>query len=361
MKKTIMAILFGTMALTLALAKGPSVPFGLGDDSDDSQSETNESASSGIKPVKTITADGMITDLAYSSDGAKILYASRAILYILNASDGSQVSRFGVKDGTDIDVIAYAPSGAVASYAYTNPAQIMLWNEAGKKTGSLGITVENSDDAAGNPNVEKAKAYRIQFTPDGKNLVEVSQTDNNGGVKLWDIASGKATPLSAYDDTSVYGLSFAPEGDRFATISRDGKLVIWNLKGKSVAQINTGDELKSSYDYKDAGFLANGTIVVLRQGQIELWSANGKRISTPVTDSATELGFVRVSKDGKLFAVANSGGGFTVYRADGSVVTSASDDSEAVTGLAFSPDGTKIAVSVTTLTQGGEIRIFSVR
>ncbi|MBP8083598.1 MAG: hypothetical protein KBH06_09830 [Spirochaetes bacterium] len=311
----------------------------------------------------TITADAPVADVCFSNDGKKLVFSYKNVINLYNV-DGTLIKKFGVKDGPTIDVLDYA-NGIIAAFAYTNPAQIEIWDEKGVNTKKLGAIAKDADECSVNANIETAKSYRMLLSRDGKNVINVSSTDNFGGVKARDIASGKLKVFKGYEDTSVYGCSLSPDGNKFATISRDEQVKIWDLaKGTLISTVETGDPLNSTYYGKDVAFLADSTLAVVKQ-DLTIWSADGKQIKTIKKEVDAAYTLVRSSRDGNMFGVAFQDSGFAVYKKDGTLVKVIMTQGEyslpcAVTGISFSPDNKSVAVS----TDGGgmskgDVRIYS--
>jgi WD40 repeat protein len=324
----------------------------------DSSEKQKEQSSAEV----TIAADGPVVDVCFSSDGSKIVFAYNNVINLCKA-DGTLIKRFGVKDGPDINVLDYA-NNAIAAFAYTNPAQIYIWDENGTNIKKLGAIAKDADETTVNPDIETAKSYRLLFSRDGKSLVNVSKTDNFGGVKARDLVTGKVRVFKGYEDTSVYGCCFSVDGSKFVTISRDEQVKVWDLaKGTLISTIETGDSLKSSYNGKDVGILSDGTIVVVKT-DLALWSGDGKLIKTLKKESDSDYSMVRVSRDGSLFAVAYEGSGLALYSKDGSLLKVFQTEGQhslpsAVTGIAFSPDNKFMAVATDGGdTEKGDVKIF---
>ncbi len=302
----------------------------------------------------TIAADGPVVDVCFSSDGSKIVFAYKNVINVCK-TDGTVMKRFGVKDGPDINVMDYA-NNTIATFAYTNPAQIYLWDENGTNIKKLGAIAKNADEASVNSEIETSKSYRLLFSRDGKSLVNVTKTDNFGGVKSRDLATGKVKLFKGYDDTSVYGCSFSVDGSKFVTISRDEQVKVWDLaKGTLVTAIDTGDPLTSSYNGKDVAILSDGTIVVVKT-DLAFWSSDGKLIKTLKKAADSSYTLIRASRDGNLFAVAFEESGLALYSKDGTLLKTFQTEGQyslptAVTGIAFSPDNKFMAVA----TDGGEV------
>ena len=311
----------------------------------------------------SIPANGPVTDICFSPDGTKIVFAVKNVINLCKV-DGTLIKRFGVKDGPTVDVMDYTHN-MIAAYAYTNPAQIDIWDENGTNIKKLGAIAKTSDETTVNAEIETAKSYRLLFTRDGTSLLTVSKTDNFGGVKLRNIATGKVKLFKGYEDTSVYGCCLSVDGSKFVTISRDEQVKLWDLaKGTLIRTIDTGDPLQSSYNGKDVAMLNDGTIVVVKK-EVTLWSGDGKLIKTLKKETDSSYTMVRVSRDGNLFAVAYAESGLALYRKDGSLLKVLQTEGQyslpsAVTGISFSPDNKFMAVA----TDGGElekgdVRIFS--
>ena len=314
-------------------------------------------------PAKvTIAADGPVVDVCYSVDGSKIVFAYNNVINLYKV-DGTLIKRFGIKDGPDIDVMDYA-NNTIVTFSYTNPALINIWDENGTNIKKLGAVVKNDGDEKSIPEIETAKSYRMLFSRDGKSIVNVSKTDNFGGVKARDLATGKVTVFKGYDDTSVYGCSFSADGSKFVTISRDEQVKVWDLaKGALITTIETGDSLKSSCDGKDVAILGDGSIVVVKT-DLTLWSGDGKLIKTLKKEIDSDYTLVRASRDGNLFAVAFEESGLALYSKDGSLLKVFQTEGQyslptAVTGIAFSPDNKFMAVATDGGDMGkGDVRIF---
>jgi WD40 repeat protein len=310
----------------------------------------------------TIAANGPVVDVCFSSDGSKIVFAYNNVINVYK-TDGTMIKRFGIKDGPDINVMDYA-NNTIAAFSYTNPAQINIWDENGVNIKKLGAIAKTADETTVNPDIETAKSYRLLFSRDGKNLVNVSKTDNFGGVKSRDLATGKVKVFKGYDDTSVYGCSLSVDGSKFVTISRDEQVKIWDLaKGTLISTIETGDPLQSSYYGKDVAILSDGTIVVVKT-DLTVWSADGKLIKTLKKECDSSYTLIRTSRDGNLFAVAYEGSGLALYSKDGTLLKTFQTEGQyslpsAVTGIAFSPDNKFMAVATDGGdTEKGDVKIF---
>ncbi len=75
------------------------------------------------------------------------------------------------------------------------------------------------------------------FSQDGKKLVTVTADESGRKVRFWDIESGQELPTLDSLSRSPLKFAISPEGSRFATLSEDGTVTLWDL--------NTGRELET--------------------------------------------------------------------------------------------------------------------
>jgi WD40 repeat protein len=358
--------MFSLLCLSVTVfAGGVHLPIGnnpIKEKKDQPAKESSQKQSEQSSAKVTIAADGPVVDVCFSSDGSKIVFAYNNVINVYK-TDGTIIKRFGIKDGPNINNIDYA-NNTIAAFAYTNPAQINIWDENGTNIKKLGAIAKDADETKVNPNIETAKSYRLLFSRDGKSLVNVSETDNFGGVKSRDLATGKVKVFKGYDDTSVYGCCFSVDGSRFVTMSRDEQVKVWDLaKGTLVTAIDTGDSLKSSYYGKDVAILSDGTIVAVKT-DLTFWSSDGKLIKSLKKETDSSYTLIRASRDGNIFAVAFEGSGLALYSKDGTLLKSFQTEGQyslpsAVTGIAFSPDNKFMAVATDGGdTEKGDVRIF---
>jgi len=189
------------------------------------------------------------------------------------------------------------------------------------------------------------------FSPDGRMIATAALCD---GLKLWDARSGNALPEQIDLGQSVTALTFSPDGGQLACAT--GPFVFDNDADAIVHVISLGNRQRRS-------FLAHRSMIARVR-----FSPDGSRLATAsldgnarVWDTATgrlvlqlEAVFqgdtargVAFSPDGKWLAVCGAGGhvgGARIFEVQtGRLVRSLDGHSIGVTGVAFSPDGTRLA------------------
>jgi hypothetical protein len=84
----------------------------------------------------------------------------------------------------------------------------------------------------------------VAFSPDGRTLASGESDDS--GVRLWDVASGRALRALTGHTNGVDAVAFSPDGRTLASGSLDGSTRLWNAKtGESLAElisIGRGDD-----------------------------------------------------------------------------------------------------------------------
>jgi WD40 repeat protein/class 3 adenylate cyclase len=242
------------------------------------------------------------------------------------------------------------------------------------QTPDLGNTFDTMDLASGEVTPangsHSANITSMSYTPDGKDLVT---TSDDGSTIVWD--AGTLLPAERFtgDNGRVLGQTLSPDGQTLFTCSLDGAVFEWDLGGArrlgrpftitphappshppagppplavspDGKQFAAGDQFGAAQLFSLATTKPFGT----------LW--NGPRASAVATSLAW-------SHQGVLAGVASTGQ-VRMWRTDPTVrvVASASIAPNFPTGVAWSPDGSRIAVSAggpnTSPTDTGSVALF---
>lgn len=66
----------------------------------------------------------------------------------------------------------------------------------------------------------------VAFSPDGQQL---AVADSNGGIRVWDISSGRSQLILRAHETWIWSIAFSPDGQWLASASDDNTAKLWNL------------------------------------------------------------------------------------------------------------------------------------
>jgi WD40 repeat protein len=278
--------------------------------------------------------DNHYCTLAFSHDGRTLITGERNQTRLWEIATGKERQRF-----PGLEFIALAPDGQVMAMRGNEGSTLHL-----VQLGSGNMLLKMSDFHGKFPYVES-----ISFAPDGKTLASAIISLDDQAVQLWDAHIGKVIRTIQIQD-SVHSVAFAPDGKTLAVgATSEGRIRLFDPA--------TGSErmLQPSHQgtIRQVRFLSDGKTLATTSADntFRLWQAvNGKLIHTLTLGKMP----LAMSQDGSLVAASREGWNRpaieeTVELWDtttGKVRYRLAGHKESVSGAAFSPDGTTLAVSV---------------
>jgi WD40 repeat protein len=213
-----------------------------------------------------------VLDVTFSPDGQILASASRdssIILWDMSTFQPLGAPLAGHTDG--VWEAAFSFDGKILASASWD-GSIILWDMSTKQpvrsplTGHQGpvVSVATSpnaqilasvgrdgtiiiwDLATGQPISSPLHGYpgtvwRVAFSPNGQTLASAGCTQvtvrgicEQGEIRVWDVATGRQLGQSFVGHKDVaWAIAFSPDGNRLASSSRDGTIIVWDLNQES--------------------------------------------------------------------------------------------------------------------------------
>lgn len=280
------------------------------------------------------------TELAYSPDGIQLATASSDLTpKVWDVTNGKLL--FQLIGHTDLVTnLAYSSDGTRIATA-SNDDTAKIWDA---HTGKELLTLVG----------HKEWVFGVAFSPDGSHLATGSF---DGTIKIWDALTGENLATFTGPKGRVFSIVYSPDGARLATSNFEGTGAanVWDaITGKELLALNTHTNL-----IQQVVFSPDGTRLATASfdGTAKVWDANtGKELFTLSGHSGT-LFDVRFSRDGRYLATVSVDKTAKVWDAltGKEILTLYAPAS--LTGVAFSPDGSQLAVG----SRDGTTRIYLLR
>ncbi len=279
-----------------------------------------------------------------------------ALLTVLSASAGVQRTIRFADDADDVVTTGLDRSGTRAAVLHRDQ-RVEIWDlNRGTPIGSA-FTVSS------------AEASTIEFdTAGGRVAIGYA----SGIIEVWDRSTGKlqAGPLSG-PDGPVYELEFTTDGDHLVSLDANlGSGTWWDLESGDSKPL--GKVISVAALPNDDRFITGSATGIDFESDVLQWwdGASGTTIGEPLTPTgdlldlnSTEISNaefpwpvvdVAVSRDGTTLATTHMGGITVLRHLAAGTVTVQPDSLTAISPLAFSPDGSRLAG----ITSDGSVSIW---
>jgi WD40 repeat protein/DNA-binding SARP family transcriptional activator len=268
--------------------------------------------------------------VAWSPYGGKIAAAAETGVLIWDADTGGQWRRISFPDhrcnGSDV---AWSPSGerlvAVGERLADGVDEACVAPRVWEASGEEKLLTFKGHEG---------QANSADWSPDGANILSAGV---DGAARIWDADSGDERLTLSGHTGGVNDAAWSPQGDRIVTAGADGTAKVWDVSTLRHAQddaaLYRGVEIGTELVTLDGHMVAVNCAA---------WSPDGDRIATASAD-----GLVRVWL---LPSGTSSAGAATL----GEVLFTLSGHSDAVRGVAWSPDGERLA----TASADGTVRLW---
>jgi WD40 repeat protein len=187
--------------------------------------------------------------------------------------------------------------------------------------------------------VKDMHVTQIAYSPDGR---MIASTGSDGKIRLW--AADTLAPVRSWGAGTSYvsGIAWSGSGKTLATSGYDNAARLWDpAKGKMIRRLSgLESDAYAVAMSRDGKLVASGG----PDGTCRIWSASdGKLVRTLKPGQVMSIAF---SPDGKYLVTDGKDSKYYLYEVGtGKLMLSQTTDSgKHITGLAFSPDSTKLAI-----------------
>ncbi|KFE67329.1 putative serine/threonine-protein kinase pkwA [Hyalangium minutum] len=272
------------------------------------------------KPHRVLSRAAPQSSLLLSSTGQRLASLSeQGQLRLLEASSGK--------------LLLEAPGFASSALSFSPDGQ---WLAAGRLDGRILLYASATGSAQPLLGGHDAPVTAVSFSGDGRSF---ATADERGGVWLWELSSGQGRRFGAHG-TRVSQLAFSPDGRHLASAGGDGAVRLWEVATGGFQSLHGGGGAVYTVAFSPEGHrLAMGG-----EDHLVFWELDsGQR--HPQNTSEGDVLEVRYSPGGDVVASRNQNDG-RVMLWDGRTGAPRSElraHESDVLGLAFSPDGTRLA------------------
>lgn len=283
----------------------------------------------------------IITGIVFSGDGKSVVASDYSGgVRVWDAANGKEVRRLFTNEPY-CDSLAISPDGRTLAVALSNLTVRLCDPTTGRDLGSL---PRNSNQVS-----------FLQFSHDGTRSAAGTSINTVG---VWDVATQRLVHTVTLPD-NVGSISFSPD-DKLLACSVKNDISFWDLAQRKVVRQIKNDPGASHPLH--AVFARNGGRIAVwgyEDASIRLFDANGDKEllrfdkqGAKTTKSAGDWGwaysiFVSFSPNGKILATSRDVGRIDLWDVDRGkkLHTLAFDSFGQSRLLAFSPDGTKLAIT----------------
>jgi eukaryotic-like serine/threonine-protein kinase len=279
-----------------------------------------------------------VRGVAFSPDGQWLVTGGDdQILMLWDSVAGTEQRTFVAHSGR-VNSVAFSPDGrSVASGS--EDTDVRLWDVA---TGETKQTLSNPDHAISS----------VAFSPDGTKLAAATRISIQGRatnanfIHIWDLATGTRHRTIEGQSRQIHGVAFNPNGDRIVSGGGDQTVHFWDFAtGASLHEFQGHASSVNGVAFSPDGrriASAGGNPWGGSENSIKIWDATATPEPVTIESAAYCVAF---SPDGKLLAAYDLGASrSSIYDAcTGERLRSLQEATGDATGLAFSPDGQRLA------------------
>lgn len=255
---------------------------------------SNLTSDGALEPARTFRTPGYQARSAsfYTADGSQIFTAgeARVILWDVTADEPKLIRVFGAAQVTNS--VEFSADGQRVVTAHGD-GQAIVWD--------LSKRLVHCHTAGGHA----GGAQDAQFSGDGKSIYTAGA---DGRVKTWDADTGAAIGdfCRVPGDYRVNAMAISNQSSRLATASEDGKIIVWNMQtGDQVYELSNHAGPATCVAYStDGQWLISGGV----DQAAYLWKADGQGQPFELKGHTKRINSVAFTPDGRRVITSSDDG-----------------------------------------------------
>jgi len=296
---------------------------------------------SGLLKMELNAPDRYLSSLSFSMNGRYLASgASSGSIYVWDLSSGELCAT--LRENTyQLRCIAFSPdsvhlaSGGRDGDREVSWRSIRIWNLSSKSCERI-ISGHSS------------QMRIITFSPDGKYMAAAVEGCKILVKDVLTLKTAMTLKASLNKEEAIQCLRFSPDGKYLALGGSRGSIMRWDCRDgrcvNSLKDVRTRDRLVDSIAFSRNGSFLFSTLV---SGDILAWDLEGGRIAVELKGQLDRITKMEVSPDGRYLASGGSRGALIIWDLSTGKrlrTLQEKEDIKFIYDLAFSPDGSRIAM-----------------
>ena len=253
--------------------------------------------------------------LAFSPDGSLLACAAPGLVRVWKWKESKEPRYFTIAHNNvarkaDIRSLRFSPDASLLAVGIENEAASLIDLGTGEESGRLAM-----------PAGDGASWREIVFSPDGRLLATPASPRADGGVAVWEVASGKLVQRLKTLDGGTSSIAFSPDDRWLAAATGSSLISVWNVEtGELLGRDLAGhqappDALRFFPEDERLASAGNGTTVrlwTLQSGALE----RVMKYARDPQSFAHEICALDVSPDGKRIATSSMDDAVRIWEAE---------------------------------------------